>query len=172
MKTSNGDLGQAPNKALQNLQQICYGYKHDKNGDLIINETEAETVRLIFRYYLDGHSILSIIKELKRRQIKSPTGKDNWNKRYIEKMLCNIKYTGDSIATMDEDQYLYSDHHPAIIARDVFDSVQAQKSLRSNIINNPDGTTTRKATKYSGKKVVRETVDIDELLYDLGVDEI
>ncbi|MDO4479171.1 MAG: hypothetical protein Q4B73_09095 [Lachnospiraceae bacterium] len=43
--------------------KVCYGYKHDRNGHLVINEDQAKNVRLIFRLYLDGYSILSIINE-------------------------------------------------------------------------------------------------------------
>lgn len=56
--------------------KVCYGYKHNKEGSLVIKDDEAARVRLIFRLYLDGHSVLSIIKELKRRGIPSPSGKD------------------------------------------------------------------------------------------------
>jgi len=150
----------------------CYGYKKDKNGHLIIKDAEAEVVRLIFRYYIDGHSILSIIKELHRRNILSPSGKEYWNKRYIEKMLSNEKYIGDSYVNTTEGEYHYSNHHPAIISPKIFNTVQSLKASRSNIIENPDGTTSRKHTKYSGKRVVRETVDIEQLQYDLGFEEI
>jgi len=54
-----------------------YGYDKDENGDLVINEEQAEVVKLIFDLYLGGKSILGIVKELKERSIKSPTGKDN-----------------------------------------------------------------------------------------------
>lgn len=54
----------------------------------------------------------------------------------------------------------------------IFDTVQSIKVSLSNIIENPDGTTSRKHTKYSGKRVVRETVDIEQLQYDLGFEEI
>lgn len=150
----------------------CYGYKKNKNGSLVINESEAEVVRLIFRYYIDGHSILSIINELHRQNILSPNGKDYWNKRYIEKMLSNVKYIGDSYVNTVEGEYHYSNHHPAIISAKIFETVQAIKVSRSNIIENPDGTTSRKHTKYSGKRVVRETVDVEQLQYDLGFEEI
>jgi len=150
--------------------KVCYGYKHDKQGNLIINDEEADNVRLIFRYYLDGHSILSIIKWLKIMHINSPSGKEKWNKRSIEKILNNIKYTGDAIVNTDDNRYVYSNHHPAIISREVFDAVQMQQKLRSNIIENPDGTITRKSTKYSSKRVTRETVDTDELISDLGLE--
>ncbi len=100
--------------------KVCYGYKSDKEGNLVIKEDEKENVRLIFRLYLDGHSVISIIKELKMRRIESPSGKDKWNKRCIEKMLRNQKYTGDSTIMTGGGTYLKSGNHPAIIERSVF----------------------------------------------------
>jgi DNA invertase Pin-like site-specific DNA recombinase len=44
----------------------CYGYDQDEDGRLIINEDESVNVRKIFRWYLDGKSILGIMKELER----------------------------------------------------------------------------------------------------------
>ena len=40
--------------------KVCYGYNHDKDGNLVIKEEEAENVRLIFRLYLDGHTFTSM----------------------------------------------------------------------------------------------------------------
>lgn len=37
-----------------------YGYDHDENGRLIINEGEAVTVRKIFKWYLEGKSVLGL----------------------------------------------------------------------------------------------------------------
>ena len=54
----------------------CYGYKHDKNGKLIIDEQKAENIKLIFYLYLSGQSVIGIIKELEKRKILSPTGKE------------------------------------------------------------------------------------------------
>ena len=76
-RASNGSLGFYRRK--------CYGYDKDENGDLVINKEQAEVVKLIFDLYLGGKSILGIVKELKDRNIKSPTGKDNWPKRSVEK---------------------------------------------------------------------------------------
>lgn len=54
----------------------CYGYKHDKNGKLIIDEQKVENIKLIFYLYLSGQSVIGIIKELEKRKILSPTGKE------------------------------------------------------------------------------------------------
>lgn len=151
--------------------KVCYGFKHDKDGNLVVKEEEAENVRLIFRLYLDGHSVLSIIKELKIKKIVSPSGKDKWNKHCIEKILRNPKYAGDSTIATGGGTYLYSEHHPAIIERSIFDVVQQQLEMRSNININNDGTVTRKNIKYSGKTVLRKTVDLEQLKSDFGIDD-
>lgn len=74
----------------------CYGYDKDENGELVINETKAENVKLIFDLYLKGASILGIIKELQKRNIKSPKDNDKWSKHTIEEMLSNEKYIGSA----------------------------------------------------------------------------
>ena len=55
----------------------CYGYKHDENGHLVIDEEKAKNVKLIFDLYLNGQSVVGIIKELAKRKILSPKGKEN-----------------------------------------------------------------------------------------------
>lgn len=72
----------------------CYGYENDTDGELIIKEEEAKNVKLIFDLYLQGSSIIGIMKELENRGIKTPTGKDTWSKRTIDVMLSNEKYIG------------------------------------------------------------------------------
>lgn len=41
-------------------------------------------------------SVIGIIKELEKRNIFSPTGKEKWCKRTIHVMLSNEKYMGES----------------------------------------------------------------------------
>ena len=55
----------------------CYGYKHDKDGKLVIDEQKAENVKLIFDLYLSGQSVIGIIKELEKRRILCLQGKKN-----------------------------------------------------------------------------------------------
>ena len=131
----------------------CYGYKHDDNGKLIIDEGAAENVKLIFHLYLGGQSIIGIVKELENRKILSPTGKDKWCKRTIDVMLSNEKYTGDVklMKSGDRDvQYLSSDNNPAIISNEIFEAVQIEKAKRSNVVEGDEGKK-RKEKKYSSK---------------------
>ncbi len=43
--------------------RACYGYKKDKHGMLIIDEEQAKVVRAIFDWYLEGLSVLELLKD-------------------------------------------------------------------------------------------------------------
>ena len=132
----------------------CYGYKHDEEGKLIIDEETAENVRLIYNQYLQGKSVIGIIRELEKRKIASPTGKEKWCKRTIDVMLSNEKYTGDVRllkTSKSEVQYLATDNNPAIISKETFEAVQLERVRRSNVVVGVDGKL-RKDKKYSSKR--------------------
>lgn len=97
---------------------------------------------------------MGIVKELKDRNIKSPTGKDNWPKRSVEEILSNEKYIGISVVNVGGEEgqiYKLNNSHPAIISKEMFDVVQEEKLKRSNVelINDE---IKRKSSKYSSKK--------------------
>ena len=130
----------AGNGSLGFYRRKCYGYDKDENGDLVIN--------------VKGESVLGIVKELKNRNIKSPTGKDNWPKRSLEKLLSNEKYIGVAVVnTGGEEGHIYklNNAHQAIISKDVFDAVQKAKPERSNMVTDENGRH-RNSMKYSSKK--------------------
>ena len=132
----------------------CYGYKNDVDGSLIIDDVEAKNVKLIFDFYLQGKSIIGIVKELERLGIKSPTGKATWPKRTIDVMLNNEKYKGN-VRLLDngkhESYYLSENNNPAIISKEMFQAVQLEKQRRSNVTKGEDGNK-RKSIKYSSKR--------------------
>lgn len=132
----------------------CYGYVHDKEGNLIIKHDEAKNVTKIFEMYLHGKSVIGIVAELERLGVKSPTGKDKWSKRTIDVMLSNQKYTG-SVRLLDngkhETVYLCENNNPAIISKETFQAVQIEKTKRSNVIKGENGVQ-RKSKKYSSKQ--------------------
>lgn len=104
--------------------------------------------------YLDGQSIIGITKELEKRKILSPTGKEKWCKRTIDVMLSNEKYTGDVqlLKSSNSDvKYLSSDNNPAIISKEMYEAVQVEKARRSNVVKDENGSK-RKSEKYSSKK--------------------
>lgn len=146
MRAANGTSGLYKRK--------LYGYTKDKDGELVIDDEQAKVVRDIFRWYLDGTSVLGIIKKLSNAGIPSPTGKGTWSKRSIEKMLENEKYTG-TVTLLDsatqEYRYQMKDCHPPIITESEFRAVQEEKKKRSNIVIGNDGKH-RSSRKYSSKK--------------------
>ena len=131
-----------------------YGYARDKDGELVIDEEQAKVVRDIFRWYLEGASVLGIIKKLSDAGIHSPMGKEKWNKRAIEKLLENEKYTG-TVTLLDsatqEYEYQMKECHQPIITESEFRAVQEEKKNRSNVVTDEDGTR-RSKKKYSSKK--------------------
>lgn len=146
MRAANGTSGLYKRK--------LYGYTKNINGELVIDEEQAKNVRDIFRWYLDGASVLGIIKKLYDAGILSPTGKEKWNKRTIETMLSNEKYTG-TVTLLDsatqEYEYQMKECIPPIITENEFRAVQEEKKKRSNIVTDDEGTH-RSSKKYSSKK--------------------
>lgn len=131
----------------------CYGYVNASDGNLIIEESEAKNVRMIFNLYLQGKSVLGIVKELERMGIKSPTGKATWPKRTIDAMLSNEKYTGN-VRLLDDGKhdfyYKAEGNNAAIIFKETFQAVKLEKQHRSNVTQGEEGTQ-RKNKKYSSK---------------------
>lgn len=115
----------------------CYGYMHDEEGELIPHPEESKVVQKIFDWYLDGESIIGILKLLEKHSIPSPRGKNSWPKRTVDEMLSNEKYRGDSLlkhAAPSGDHIMIEDNHQAIISREKFEKVQEEKaSLSDNL---------------------------------------
>lgn len=72
----------------------CLGYDVDKTTmKLVINEWEAEAVKLIFKLYLEGNGYSYIIRELNKRGYKTKRGAA-FGKNSLYEILRNEKYTG------------------------------------------------------------------------------
>lgn len=138
-----------------NYRKRAYGYVKGEDGELVIEATQAQVVRNIFRWYIDGASILKIINKLAEKGIPSPTGKDKWSKKTIENILSNRAYLGVVVTNdpLHEDQkFQMTEARPPILTEDVFRAAQEAKEKRSNITVSETGERQRKSTKYSSKK--------------------
>lgn len=116
------------------------GYDHDINGNLIINEEEAKTVRLIFFMYLYGFSTHKIAERLTKLKRKTKKGNTRWSHSTVLAVLQNERHCGDVLARKtwtpnyldhkskknkkDRTQYLMKGHHESIVTRDDFIAVQ------------------------------------------------
>ncbi|MDP4121275.1 MAG: recombinase family protein, partial [Bacillota bacterium] len=122
------------------------GYDKDAEGNLIINEKQAKTVRRIFKDYLDGKGPKRIAKELEIDGVPNWNGKAKWYETSINKMLRNEKYKGDALLqktyTVDfltkkrvenngeVPQYYVEENHPAIIDKEMWEAVQLELERR------------------------------------------
>lgn len=125
------------------------GYDRGPDGELIVNPKEAETVRLIYRLFLDGYSFCGIAAELTRREIRTPYGYQIWNDRTVKNILQNEKYRGDALLQkrysrdfLDRkmrkndgkvQQYYIEGNHEAIIEPAVFEEVQREIERRTKV---------------------------------------
>ena len=124
------------------------GYDKNKNGELIINEKQAKTVRRIFREFLDGKSAPQIARDLSRERVPKWDGTFKWYENSIRKMLTNEKYKGDALLqktytvdflnkkraenTGQLPQYYVEDNHPAIIDKVMWEAAQMEMDRRRN----------------------------------------
>lgn len=108
---------------------------------LVVDEKEAETVRLIFEQYAAGKSYIDIIKELNRRGLKTKRG-NAFGKNSLHDLLKNEKYVGRSFFGGKPIGYDGSRNShakrtggletecPAIVPQELFDAVQ--KRINAN----------------------------------------
>ena len=66
----------------------CFlGYDKDENGDLVINPEQAETVKRIYREYLEGASCQQIARRLERDSIRTARGNIRWHDSSILSLI-------------------------------------------------------------------------------------
>lgn len=158
-----------------NNYKYFYGFNVIE-GELIINEQQAEVVRNIFDWYLQGMSLGQIKQRLEKEQVKTASGKDTWSKSVIQGMLCNEKYAGDSMLQkyFTEDflsrqkeknigqkaRYYVHDSHEGIISKAVFEEVQKEMERRKNKVEGSGGVTQNR--KYNAKNVLGNLLECAE----------
>lgn len=132
------------------------GYEKGEDGLPKIVESEAQTVRLIYKLFLEGKTPSGIAKHLTKSGVLTPSGKTNWSSSTVESILTNEKYKGDAILqktfTVDfltkkmkvnegeVPQYYVTNSHPAIISPELFDLVQNEMKRRKSMAGHQSGT--------------------------------
>lgn len=136
-----GIMMQSENPDSKLYNRKCYGYEHDTAGELVIVESEAEVVRMIFRMYIEGASVIAISNKLQELGIPSPTGKEKWSNRTIDTILQNEKYTGEVVlfktitgdypntkaSRLTANKMCCQNHHAAIISKETFRDAQMRR---------------------------------------------
>ena len=147
------------------------GYRKGADGLPEIVLEEAETVRTIYRLFVDGHSTNAIAKHLTQQGIPTPAGKEVWQRATVESILRNEKYKGSALLqkkfTVDflqkkmkvnegeVPQYYVEHSHPAIIHPEEWEKVQLELARRKNSPRRANG-----RSPFSGKIVCGDCGEI------------
>lgn len=110
-----------------------FGFETADHGLLEVNANQANIVQEIYRQYLSGKSLGGIADFLFDQSILSPSGKNQWSKSVLDKLLSNPKYMNGIISFED------------------YFAVQYEKEKRSSM---DESTNQRKATQYYSKDVL------------------
>ena len=148
------------------------GYQKGSDGQPEIVPEEAETVKQIFKSYLDGMSLKQIADKLNSQGVRTKRKKSAWQPEIVKSILMNEKYTGDALLQKtyvtdcitkksrknngELPMYLVKNHHAAIISRADFNRVQEEMARRSAKRVIADKLTKTEQGKYSAKYALSE----------------
>jgi len=116
------------------------GYDNDEDGNLVLNESEAKIVKLIFCMYLRGHGTKAIADKLTALGLRTKAGNTEWSQGAVLGVLQNERHCG-KVRTWktftpdykshkarknrgEREQYIYHNHHAPIVSPDDFKAVQ------------------------------------------------
>ena len=126
---------------------------YDRIGkDAVINEKQAEVVKLIYKLFLDGFGTQRIKFELEKRNIPTATGLKEWNFATISRVLQNPFYCGKVVYRKEYvldyleqkkrknkgevEQIVVEGKHKPIISKEDFEKVQ--KIIKSHSVFKPE----------------------------------
>lgn len=153
--------GEVPNEVIygyrwsENNTLMISGYKY-RNIEVI--PEESEIVKRIFEDVSNGKRYIDIARTLNAEKITPPLKSNSnipckrWKGRHIYNIISNERYTGCvrtqktythnplthsvKINRGEIDRHLITKHHPAIISKEMFNSVQTILKKNSNIYGN------------------------------------
>ena len=111
------------------------GYRRGADNNPEIVPEAAETIRRIYRRYLEGASLKIIKNELEADNILTALGVRQWTTAAVHNILKNEKYCGDALLQKtyvtdciskkvkknngERPMYYIQDNHPAIVPREI-----------------------------------------------------
>ncbi len=126
---------------------------YDRKGkEMVINEEQAKTVRMIYDMYLSGMGVTAIQYELEKAGRLTATGKTKWHASYLSHMLKNSFYCGiityhkeytpdylkqKKIKNYGDIEYLtVKGKHTPIVTEEEFNQVQKIMNTKSRKMKN------------------------------------
>lgn len=106
-----------------------FGYQWSTEHGYVIVQEEAEGVRKMFRYYLDGMTLEQVAQKLKEGGYRSMRGDISIN--FVSRNLGNDFYLGirrvrAQCSESGKEEIIENDHEP-LVSREMFDAVQERK---------------------------------------------
>ncbi|KJJ68608.1 recombinase family protein [Clostridium sp. FS41] len=148
----------------------AHGYTNVE-GELVIDEQEAETVRFIFKEYLNGKGSYVIARKLTEKGIQTVRGAEKWSDGVVKEILQNPVYTGNLILQKtysaevvpfkrkknkgELPQYFISENHEPIISMEEAEAVKEIYEYRRKQMKF-DGTKSQNRYAYSSKIICGE----------------
>lgn len=148
------------------------GYRENTDGQPEIVPEEAETIRRIYRRYLDGCSLEQIRQELNAGGVPTAVGVKAWSHQVIQNILTNEKYMGDALLGKtyvtdciskkvrknngERPQTYVENNHPAIIPKEMFLRVQEEMTRRASKRKVMQKSGKTELGKYSAKYALSE----------------
>ena len=99
------------------IRNILFGYEV-KNGNIVVNQIEANVVRMIYEMYLSGKTLKQISDHLTVQKIIYYCDNAVWSKNIIARILDDSRYCGDS-------------KYEKIISHDLYENVRQERNDRS-----------------------------------------
>lgn len=149
-KTSNAHKHRQESGSNVVLTSNTWGY--DKVGKkIVVNEAEAEIIRLMYRMCCEGKGSRTISKELQNRGLRSRSNK-NFSEVTIRRIIRNPLYKGTvvmnkrhidfeskkTIAVSEKDWIVHEGLVPAIIDADLWQAANDRMDERSEIMKSSD----------------------------------
>ena len=146
------------------------GFAKTENGWEIVEE-EAETVRRIYREFLEGASYQQIAKDLNADNVKTPSGRGRYGAPVIKSILTNEKYYGACMMgktfkpdvlskkryknTGQVDSYFIENALPPIVSKDIWDMVQFEIKQRDDNKGVSSKVYGKYSSSYPFSKIIR-----------------
>lgn len=133
------------------------GYKM-VNGQIEINEEQAQIVKAIFTDYIKEKSLKAIAKKLSDKGVLNANMKPNWNHGSVGKILQNVKYQGDEFYPRLIDEATFKKAQDRRTATEVklgrtqqFNAMKNQSIFSGKIKCGECGETYKKYIEHAGK---------------------
>lgn len=101
-------------------KRIAFGYNRGPINQIELNVGQANVIKLIFAWYLEGKSLSQIADMLEGIGVPTAQNKRKWGRQVLSNILSNRHYTGQDTV------------YPPLVSLEDFERVQTIKQTRCN----------------------------------------